>query len=147
MLKIVVYLLLTQQQIYGILRTENPEKAKAGKDGKMSRIHMRKDEGGHDFVQIEWTGDAAKRATVRRHVERDVVRALVKLGYSPEAAANWKSIVPDYDPYDKDGCTEVRDVCLYDGESKRNGWSVWDETRDCCDNSNFRYVYFGFSVC
>ena len=113
----------------------------------MSRISYRKDGGGHDFVMIEWSGDAARRATVRRHIEKDVERALVKLGYTPEAAAGWKSIVPDYDPYDKDGTAEICEETIYDGEDKRNGWNIWNETRDCCDNLNFRYVYFGFSVC
>lgn len=113
----------------------------------MSRIHTRKDEGNHDFIQIEWTGDAAKRSTVRRQIEKDVVRALIGIGFTPEDAAKWTGVVPDYDTYDKDGCTEVSDTTIYDGEDKRNGWSVWDETRDCFENCHFRYVYFGFSVC
>lgn len=111
------------------------------------RIATRKDEGGHDFVQIEWTGDVVNRATVRHHIEKGVMRALLKLGYSLDDAESWKNCVPDYDPYDTTGYIEVNDMLLYDGESRCNGWSIWDETRDCCDNNNFRYVYFSFSVC
>ena len=112
----------------------------------MSIIHYDKDEGGHDFVKIEWTGDVAKRSTVIRHIQKLIVRALTALNYPKSEVESWQCFVPDYDPYDKDGATEVRDVTMYDGETKRNGWMVWDETRDCFDGCHFRYVYFGFSI-
>lgn len=111
------------------------------------KAHIKKDEGGHDFIQIEWTGDAAKRSTVIRAISAFIPIALVAFGYSPSDAEAWKSATPDYDPYDTDGCTEIRDMTIYDGEDKRNGWMIWDETRDCCEKAHFRYVYFGFSIC
>lgn len=104
------------------------------------RINIKKDCGGHDFIQVEWFGVAANRSTVRKHIIKGVEKALAKIGKPIHWASSY---VPDY--YEHEIESEISDSINYDGENKRNGFYAWDETRSL--DGKFRYVYFGFSVC
>lgn len=99
------------------------------------------------FLKCEWSGDVVKRSTVCRQLSRALYRYLTSQHGLDSVSASLWSNVPDYDLVDRTGFSEITHTVLYDGVSRDNGFSIWDETRSCYPNNNFRYVYYGFSLC